>query len=76
MLVDEDDEFHSHSIQQGGTDTAKELLGKQRQKEKPWITDEILDFCDQSRDLSERDEYQRHIILCRTDGESYKIRHI
>ena len=33
------------------TDTAAELLGKQRRKRKPWVTHEILDLCDQRRDL-------------------------
>ena len=33
------------------TDTAAELLGKQRQKRKLWVTPEILDLCDQRRDL-------------------------
>ena len=28
------------------TDTAAELLGKQRRKRKPWVTPEILDLCD------------------------------
>ena len=33
------------------TDTAAEPLGKQRQYRKLWITPEILDLCDQRRDL-------------------------
>ncbi|WP_419620971.1 hypothetical protein, partial [Thiolapillus sp.] len=28
------------------TETASEILGKHRQKRKPWITAEILDLCD------------------------------
>ena len=28
------------------TETASEILGKHRQKKKPWITAEILDLCD------------------------------
>ena len=28
------------------TDTADELLGKQRRKRKPWVIPEILDLCD------------------------------
>ena len=36
------------------TDTAAELLGKQRQKRKPWVTPEILDLCDQRRDLKKK----------------------
>ena len=35
-------------------DTAAELLGKQRRKRKPWVTPEILDLCDQRRDLKKK----------------------
>ena len=31
------------------SETASEILGKHRQKKKPWITAEILDLCDKSR---------------------------
>ena len=31
------------------TETASELLGKHRQKKKPWVTAEILDLCDRLR---------------------------
>ena len=27
-------------------DTANEILGKERRKHKPWVTDEILKLCD------------------------------
>ena len=37
-----------------GTDTAAELLGKQRRKRKPWVTPEILNLCDQRRDLKKK----------------------
>ena len=36
------------------TDTAAELLGKQRRKRKPWVTHEILDLCDRRRDLKKQ----------------------
>ena len=32
------------------TETASEILGKHRQKKKPWITAEILDLCDKRRE--------------------------
>ena len=35
-------------------DTAAELLGKQRRKRKPRVTPEILDLCDQRRDLKKK----------------------
>ena len=36
------------------TDTAAELLGKQRRKMKPRVNPEILDLCDQRRDLKKK----------------------
>ena len=36
------------------TDKAAELLDKQRRKRKPWVTPEILDVCDQRRDLKKK----------------------
>ena len=33
------------------TETASEILGKHRQKKKPWITAEILDLCNKRREL-------------------------
>ena len=36
------------------TDTAAELLGKQRRKRKPWVTPEILDLCDHRLDLEKK----------------------
>ena len=36
------------------TETASEILGKHRQKKKPWITGEILDLCDKRRELRKK----------------------
>ena len=36
------------------TETASEILGKHRQKKKPWITAEILDLCATKGENSER----------------------
>ena len=33
------------------TETASEILGKHRQKKKPWVTAEVLDLCDKRREL-------------------------
>ena len=55
-LVDEDadlDAMVTH-FNKALTDTAAELLGKQRWKRQPWVTPEILDLCDQRRDLNEK----------------------
>ena len=55
-LVDEDADLDSMvtHFNKAVTDTATELLGKQRQKRKPWVTPEILDLCDQRRDLKKK----------------------
>ena len=59
MLVDEDTELDSifTEFNKVVTDTSTEHLCKQCQK-KAWVTDEILEFCDQRRDLKERDELE------------------
>ena len=36
------------------TETASEILGKHRQKKKPWITAEILYLCDKRRELTKK----------------------
>ena len=36
------------------TETASDILGKHRQKKKPWITAEILDLCDKRRELRKK----------------------
>ena len=55
-LVDEDadlDSMFTH-FNKAATDTADELLGKQRRKKKPWVTPEILDLYNQRRDLKKK----------------------
>ena len=36
------------------TETASEILGKHRQKKKPWIIAEILDLCNKRRELRKK----------------------
>ena len=36
------------------TETTSEILGKHRQKKKPWITAKILDLCDKRRELRKK----------------------
>ena len=36
------------------TETASEILGKHRQKKKPWITAEILELCNKRRELRKK----------------------
>ena len=55
-LVDKDADLDSMvtHFNTAATDTAAELLGKQRPKRKPWVIPEILDLCDQRRDLKKK----------------------
>ena len=36
------------------TDAASELLGKKRHSKKPWVTKDVLDLCDERRDLKKK----------------------
>ena len=36
------------------TETASKILGKRRQKKKPWVTEEILDLYDKRRELRKK----------------------
>ena len=36
------------------TETAIEILGKHRQKKRPWVTAEILDLCNKRRELRKK----------------------
>ena len=35
-------------------DAASEILGKERRRKKPWVTKDVLDLCDESRDLKKK----------------------
>ena len=36
------------------TDAASEILGKECRKKKPWVTKDVLDLCDERRDLTKK----------------------
>ena len=36
------------------TDTASEILGKERRRKKPWVIKDVLDLCDERRDLKKK----------------------
>ena len=36
------------------TDAASEILGKEGRKKKPWVTKDVLDLCDERRDLKKK----------------------
>ena len=36
------------------TDAASEILGKERRRKKPWISKDVLDLCEERKDLKKR----------------------
>ena len=36
------------------TDAASEILGKERRRKQPWVTKDVLDLCDERRDLKKK----------------------
>ena len=36
------------------TDAASEILGKERRRKKPWVTRDVLDLCDQRKNLKKK----------------------
>ena len=56
MLVDADAELDSivTEFNKVVTDTASKLLGKERWKKTHWVTDEIIDCCEQRRDVKKK----------------------
>ena len=36
------------------TDATSEIIGKERRKKKPWVTKDVLDLCDERRDLKKK----------------------
>ena len=55
-LRDEDMDYNTmittHTI--AVTDAASEILGKERRWKKPWVTKDVLDLCDEKRDLEKK----------------------
>ena len=35
-------------------DAASKILGKERSRKKPWVTKDVLDLCDERRDLKKK----------------------
>ena len=44
----------ANSLKEGLLQTAEEVLGRQRKKIQPWVTNEVLDLCDQRRQLKQK----------------------
>jgi exonuclease III len=65
--LDSDVDTLTNNIREVLLSTAEDVLGKERRKNKPWVTNEILDLCDKRRELrhdkytsqESRTEYQK-----------------
>ena len=51
ILAEEDVETMTNNCNTAVTDRASKILGKHRQKKKPWVTGDLLDMCDKRRQL-------------------------
>ena len=56
IMNDDDTDLDSViiTLNKAVTETASEILGKHRQKKKPWIIAKILDLCDKRRKLRKK----------------------
>ena len=50
-VLDSDVDTFANSLKEGLLSTAGEVLRRQRKKIQPWVTNEVLDLCDQRRQL-------------------------
>ena len=50
-LLDDDINNLTNNFNEAIHEVAEEVLGRQRKKRQPWVTNEILDLCDKKRDL-------------------------
>ena len=55
-VLDSDVDTIANSLKEGLLLTAEEVLGRQKKKIQPWVTNEVLGLCDQRRQLKQ----QRH----------------
>ena len=55
-LSDEDMDTVITTYNTAVTDAASEIIGEERCRKKPWVTKDVLDLCDERRDLKKRYE--------------------
>uniref|UniRef100_H3ABM4 Reverse transcriptase domain-containing protein n=1 Tax=Latimeria chalumnae TaxID=7897 RepID=H3ABM4_LATCH len=53
LLMDQDAETLSRNISEGLSETAAKIIRKARFRRQPWSTNDILDLCDQQRELKQ-----------------------
>ena len=52
--LDSDADTLANGLKKGLLSTAEEVLGIQRKKIQPWVTNEVLDLCDRKRQLKQQ----------------------
>ena len=53
-VLDSDVDIIANSLKEGLLSTDEEVLERQRKKIQPWVTNEVLDLCDQRRQLKQQ----------------------
>lgn len=52
--MEENQEDMTNTFNSVMTETAENILGKFRHKTQPWVTDEVLDMCDERKELKSK----------------------
>ena len=55
------------------TETASEIIGKHRQKKKPWVTAETLDLCDKRRVLRKKRFESKDLRKTRSEQQHQEV---
>ena len=53
-VLDSDADTFANSLKEVLLSPAEEALGRERKKIQPWVTNEVLDLCDQRRQLKQQ----------------------
>ena len=53
-VFDSDIDTLANSLKEGLLSTAKGVLRRQKKRIQPWVTNEVLDLCDQKRQLKQQ----------------------
>ena len=58
-VLDTDKDTLSNSLKEGLLSTAEEILGRRGKKIQPWVTNKVLDQCDQKLQLKQQKYWSR-----------------
>ena len=54
FVFDSDVDTFANSLKEGLLATGEKVFGRQRKNIRPWVTNEVLDLCDQRRQLKQQ----------------------